>query len=315
VRHSARLAAAFALLALAGCMSGTRLPEGTAATHLASVPFHPQERWQCGPAALATILEASGLTASPDALVPEVWVPARRGTLAPELLGATRRRGRIPWRLEGGLSELLAELAAGRPVLVHQNLGIAALPRWHYAVVIGMDPAAGEILLRSGRERLRRTPIEVFDRTWARSGRWAMVALRGRELPARLERLRWLEAIAAVEGAGSVDLAHEAWDHWLELRPDDPIARFGRAVTATHLGDLEAAAENYTLLLQRHGEDVRVLNNLAALRGRLGCSALALSLLDRADAMAGDAEREVLAETRAEVIGAPPSGACTVRSP
>ena len=38
---------------------------------LLDVPFHPQTEMQCGPAALATVLNASGVGITPDALAPQ----------------------------------------------------------------------------------------------------------------------------------------------------------------------------------------------------------------------------------------------------
>ena len=96
-----------------GCVAPAALPKDAEAVRPTSVPFHPQDQWQCGPAALATILGASGIEIAPGALVPEVWIPDRRGTLAPELAAATRRHGRIAWQITPSLEGLIAELAAG----------------------------------------------------------------------------------------------------------------------------------------------------------------------------------------------------------
>ena len=57
-----------------------------------------------------------------------------------ELVAAIRRYGRVPYEIEPSLSSLTAELQAGRPVLVLQNLGIKIAPLWHYAVVVGYSP-------------------------------------------------------------------------------------------------------------------------------------------------------------------------------
>lgn len=238
------------------------------------------------------------MAVTPEALVAEVWIPGRRGSLAPELVAATRRAERIPWRLEASLEALLAELQRGRPVLVFQNLGIEAIPRWHYAVVVGVDPVRDEILLRSGTERLRRTPVAVFERTWSRSGRWAIVALRAHERPAKLEQARWFATLAELEQAGRPALAFEAWSDWLADHPHDAGARFGRASAAAQLGELAAAARDYERLLGEQGEDVRVLNNLAEVRSRQGCRAEALTLVDRAAALAGPATAAVVEATR-----------------
>ena len=63
---------------------------------LSSVPFYPQEAYQCGPAALAGVLGAAGVAATPSSLAPQVYLPGRQGSLQLELMAASRRAGRIP---------------------------------------------------------------------------------------------------------------------------------------------------------------------------------------------------------------------------
>ena len=113
----------------------------------------PATDYQCGPAALATVLVASGAQVSPDDLVAEVYLPGRKGSLQAELIAAARSRGRLPYVLPPSLDDLLAQLAAGHPVLVLQKTGAGPWPGWHYAVVIGYDASRDRLLLRSGTER------------------------------------------------------------------------------------------------------------------------------------------------------------------
>ncbi len=42
---------------------------------VAAVPFFPQQRFYCGPAALATVLAWSGLTVTQEDLVGQVYTP------------------------------------------------------------------------------------------------------------------------------------------------------------------------------------------------------------------------------------------------
>ena len=63
---------------------------------LTAVPFFPQEEYQCGPAALATVLNWSGVSVTPTELAPQVYLPERQGSLQLALIGAARRHGRIP---------------------------------------------------------------------------------------------------------------------------------------------------------------------------------------------------------------------------
>ena len=69
-------------------------------------------------------------------------------------------------------------------MVVLQNLGLAWLPRWHYAVLVGHDLAARQLVLRSGTTERELMGFALFERTWARSARWAFVALVPGRLPA-----------------------------------------------------------------------------------------------------------------------------------
>ena len=123
-------------LALTACVTGPEaLPEDPR-HELAGVAFFPQDTHQCGPAALATVLVTTGVDTTPEQLVPEVYIPARRGSLQLEMLAAARRHGRIPWLLPPEFTALQAELAAGNPVLVLQDLGALGSRGWQYAVGI-----------------------------------------------------------------------------------------------------------------------------------------------------------------------------------
>ena len=135
-----------ALLLLSGCatqLQATKLmdspPPGlSTAVELRQVPFFPQERYQCGPAALATVLNWSGVTITPEQLVDEVYLPQRHGSLQVELMAATRRHQRLPYILEPDLQAMLDEVRGGHPVLVLLNLGLSWYPVWHYVVVMTM---------------------------------------------------------------------------------------------------------------------------------------------------------------------------------
>jgi hypothetical protein len=80
---------------LGGCASGGPQLEAIDTlgyperVELTDTPFFPQREYQCGPAALATVLAASEVSVTADALVPEVFLPGRQGSLQSELLAAT----------------------------------------------------------------------------------------------------------------------------------------------------------------------------------------------------------------------------------
>lgn len=251
---------------LGGCASipdDVRSLPGDASIELEGTPFYPQERYECGPAALTTTLVASGADADLDDIVDAVFLPGREGSLQVELVAAARQYDRLPYVIDGTLSAIQGELEAGRPVLVLQNLGVAAFPRWHYAVVIGIDAEAGDVVLRSGTERRRMTPIMTFLRTWRRGDYWGIVLLRPGELPAAVDRRRYLSTITALDETGRNEAAAQAWRTAMTRWPTDPVALFGLANAEYVLGDREAAVAVYRALLDVDPGHVAARNNLA----------------------------------------------------
>lgn len=255
------------LVLLTGCASIPasigELPPSARAIELDDTPFYPQERYQCGPAALTTVLATSGATVSLEDIVDRVYLPGRQGSLQLELLAATRTEGRLPYLIDGNLAAVWRELESGRPVLVLQNLGVAAIPSWHYAVVVGIDAERGEVVLRSGTEERRVTPIRTYLHTWRRGGYWGMVVLAPDELPTAPERSRYFEAIAALEQAGRVEGAAIAWQTALDKWPGDTVALFGLANSRFAMRDYRAAEAAYRDLLEHDPTLIAARNNLA----------------------------------------------------
>lgn len=242
---------------------------------LDSVPFYPQEDYQCGPAALATVLQASRVSVIPDALVSQVYVPARQGSLQIEMLAAPRRYGRVTHVLPPDLEGVLREVQGGRPVLVMQNLGLDWYPQWHYAVIVGYDLNAGDVILRSGLIRDYRLALPVFERTWRRAGHWAVLVLPPEELPLHTSETATFEAVSAfasaqsVEGLGEAaraeqaDAIREAWRVGAQRWPDSQLLGMGYGNHAYGEGSLSLAAEAYQQVLAAHPDYAAAHNNLA----------------------------------------------------
>lgn len=267
-----------------------------------TTPFHPQKKYQCGPAALATLLGHSGVSVTAESLVPLVYLPEKKGSLQIEMVAASRRLGRIPYVIEPDLPTLIGELQAGRPVLVLQNLGLQLWPVWHYAVVIGYSAEADEIILRSGITRREILSTYRFLDTWKRGGHWAMVSLKPGELPAIPEELPYLKAVAAMERLVPIDSLISAYRAALSQWPDSPIAVFGLAAALHAKGDLSSAEQNYRYLLSVKPDHIAALNNLADVLADRGCYREALIVIERALRKKPGELRQHLVETGREIM-------------
>jgi hypothetical protein len=260
----------------------TAWPEGVARqVELGNVPFYPQEDYQCGPAALATVLTHGGVPVRPEALVDQVWVPARRGSLQLEMLAAPRRHGRVSYRLAGGYADMLREVAAGNPVVVLQDVG-PVFTQWHYAVVNGFDYDSGTIFLRSGTEPRKQMPFTAFERTWLKSGYWAMVVLPPERIAATATPERWLEAVMALQRTGDRDAARRAYAAMVQRWPDNLPAAIGLAGQLHADGSLDAAERVLRDALKRHPSSIIAMNNLAQTLSDAGKHREALEMVDKA---------------------------------
>ena len=71
---------------------------------LNDTPFFPQTDYQCGPAALATVLQAQGIDIAPADLSPGVYLPGRKGSLQVEMVAAARRYRSLPYVLDASFT-------------------------------------------------------------------------------------------------------------------------------------------------------------------------------------------------------------------
>lgn len=305
-----------AVLALSGCATPTQTrqlardtpPDLPAHVELSRVPFFPQEDYQCGPAALATVLVNQGIGVDPDTLVSEVYIPERRGSLQTEMLAAARSRGMVAYRLEPELEHVLTEVAAGNPVLVFQNLGVKWIPQWHYAVVIGYDLETREILLRSGTIERHVNSFSRFERTWLRGGRWAFVATPPDAPPATVRALPWLQAANALESTGRLEPAAVAYEAATRQWPEHPVGWIGLGNARYALSDLAGAEHAFRELIGRQPEAHAAWNNLAHVLLARGCGGQARLAAECAVAL--DPEEPRYQRTRETVSGAAQGGDC-----
>ena len=279
---------------LVGCATpqmatlGQHWPDGLAAqVELTHVPFFPQEDYECGPAALAMVAGAAGIDVRPEALVEQVYLPGRKGSLQAEMLAASRRQGLLAYPLSPSVETVMREVAAGHPVLVFENLAFSFYPVWHYAVVIGFDRERNVLVLHSGRTERLEMSLFAFERTWARAGYWAMVALPPGRFPATAEPGAYGVAAAALE---RVDprAAQTAYAAALNAWPDDRAALLGAGNSAHALGQPEAAIQAYRNAVQRHADFADAWNNLAQVLLEQGRREEAAQAIDRAVALGGE---------------------------
>ncbi len=151
-----------------------RAPEAGAL--IAGVPHVPQDRYQCGPSALSSVLRFHGVDADPDAIEERFATEAVVGTFTVDLLIAASDAGMEAHWIEADLAGLKAEIDDGRPAVVFLNLLPNPLPKRHFAVAVGYLEHGGSdyVILHSGNDAWLMVGERKFKRQWSRTGNMMM---------------------------------------------------------------------------------------------------------------------------------------------
>lgn len=278
---------------LAGCAStpewpvpGTDQPSTPDQVILEDVPFYPQERYQCGPASLAMMLNSQGLRTDPEILKELVYIPGRGGSLQVEMVAAARAHGMLVYPLEKELESLLSEVASGNPVLVMQNLRFGWWPQWHFAVVIGYNAGERDLILHTDTRKREAIDLEVFSNTWRRADKWAVTILPPDRVPATAKPLRFLQSAHDLETTGQTTAAGIAYETVENTWPDQPTATMARGNLAWQLGHQSEATGHFLQAVKRFPEFAEGWNNLAFALQASDCASAAKQAASCAAALA-----------------------------
>jgi tetratricopeptide (TPR) repeat protein len=266
-----------------------------------NVPFFPQQKYYCGPAALAMVLAWSGLPVTQDDMAKQVYTPGREGSLRSDILSAARRNGRLAVTVHT-LPSLMAEIAAGNPVLVFQNLALDWYPQWHYAVAFGYDLKAGTLLLHSGTEERHRIDLTAFERTWRRGDFWALVVLPPDRLPATAGEEPLIDASAGLARAKKHREAASAFGAIARRWPDSFVAHMGLGNARYASKDLPGAATAFQDAARKFPAKAPAWNNLAFVLAKLGRRDEAAEAARKA-VLLGGADAPKYRETLDEITG------------
>lgn len=206
------LIACLALAALAGCASppSSALKGLAQRVEISSVPFYRGNANHSGSMALAAVLSRQGAPITPGLLDKSLGLPQAAETLQSSIPKVAREYGMLVYPLDARLDALLTQVAAGYPVLLRYQEGSAWWSEPRYAVLIGYDRYKQRVLLRSGMHRRQLLGFADFESAWAKEGNWAVLVQSPRQLPAQVDRQRWLQAADELARAGQEIAARQA---------------------------------------------------------------------------------------------------------
>lgn len=204
------------------------------------VPLIKQEDFFCGPSSIAMVMQWAGSEITQQEVAALAFSPGADGTYLADMIGSSRRLGQLAVEIRN-FDQLLAEVAAGYPVIVFQNLGLGVLPMWHYGVVTGYDFEKDEVYLNSGQLDKMVMPFAVFERTWRRGDFWGLVVLPPDQLPVTASEADVLSAAAALERVEQYQAAETLYGTGAAKWPENWLWQFGLGNARYAQGDLRGA--------------------------------------------------------------------------
>ncbi|WP_460067419.1 peptidase C39 family protein [Pseudomonas sp. S2_H08] len=207
-----------AALLVAGCAAVLAGCAGTVAPEVKRLPervelsgtFYRGEANQSGPQVLASLLSQQGIVITPGLLEKPLHLPGAEDKLQRNLQNLAREYGMVVYPLDSNLPALLTQVAAGYPVMVRFSEGAAFWAEPRYAILSGYDRNKQKVLLRAGMNRRELMSFSSFESALEKSGGWAVLIQKPSQIPAAVDRQRWLKAADELAQAGQENEAAQA---------------------------------------------------------------------------------------------------------
>lgn len=198
---------AFMFMAALGACSSSPVPAPGMSglpdrVELNSVPYFGGKANHSGSMALAALLRQQGIEITPGLLDKPLHLPEDVDRLEASTQRVARSYGMVVYPLDTDMRALMTQVAAGYPVLVRYTDGSIFWSEPRYAIVVGYDRFKDRVLLRAADERRKIIGFSTFESKWREAGGWAVLIQKPTQLPADVDRQRWLQAADELARAG-----------------------------------------------------------------------------------------------------------------
>ncbi len=141
------------------------------------VPFYKQEENQCGPSALATVMNYWCLMVdkgcvSMDDISKEIFSPHAKGVLGIDLEIYATKNGFKTEQFSGNVDIIKESIDQGIPLIIMVTYGFLFYQINHFLVVTGYDEKG--IIVNDGRHENALVTYDELERIWKRARYWTL---------------------------------------------------------------------------------------------------------------------------------------------
>ncbi len=172
-----------AAMALTACTAARRevhvkVQPPPGAVIISNVPFYEQEDFQCGPAALATVVnywygKKPGRELLPvERIIADIYSPTARGVLGLDLEIYAGKLGFQVRQYRGSIADIKAQVDRGVPLILLVDFGFLAYQVNHFMVSTGYTPEG--IIFNSGKKENELITDDELTGIWKKTGFWTL---------------------------------------------------------------------------------------------------------------------------------------------
>jgi predicted double-glycine peptidase len=146
---------------------------------ISGIPFFTQEAYQCGPAALATVLDywyrktGTETWLTPEQIAADIYSPTAKGVLGIDLELYGRRQGFEARQYPGSLNDLRRSVDDGVPVVILVDYGVSLYEVNHFMVVTGHTKDG--VIVNSGKTENQRISGRELEKIWKKARYWTLI--------------------------------------------------------------------------------------------------------------------------------------------
>lgn len=231
--------------------------------YIKDILFIKQDKFACGPAALATVLRYHQIDISQQEISKELYIPKIKGSLNFEMAFFAQRFGLFSESYSGDFPDLKSKISSDIPVIVLvRNLPLV-FEQYHYIVVSGFDDSKKVLIANTGVKENVLIPYKIFFACWRNANNWMLVICPPEKVNWALTHQEYNKLGNFYEKKQDFDKAITNYNEALRLKPNTPEYFFNLGNVYLKKGLFDEAKRYFENALAMDPNFSDCLNNLS----------------------------------------------------
>ncbi|MDA0836869.1 MAG: C39 family peptidase [Planctomycetota bacterium] len=218
---------------LSGCLAPRQANVATfqndaSAHYINGVPFIRQQRFFCGPAAIAVVEQFNGRDVDQSEIAEQVFAKSIKATLTLDFHLYAKEQNLWSQQVKT-LDAIKAWIRQGVPVIALMQVGPPIVRQHHFIVMIGFDDSRGQFITHDAYLANRIISYRKFTKQWSRARHWALVMAPPDHVTWPLDAAGYNDLGVRFEAMNNNKQALAVYEKAIKAEPAKAVYHFNRA--------------------------------------------------------------------------------------